>query len=234
MSITKEYWNIPKSDDVVSIPQGTNLTVFVEEAEKATYFLLEVPELITLIVSISSVLVAITACIIASQAIKTSKNSLSPLMHLEVNDYEVTRHYLGEGDVECVMLYMAIKNIGNGPLIIEKLDIKVGDEDILINNQKGIFADETSIADGVGNIFRNVIFGVQKARRSQNTNPWSAELILLQKNTGLAAGESKKIISFPIRKEFDTPENREAFNSAIKISCKYKDLFDKTFNYPKA
>ena len=230
MTISKEYWNIPKSDDVLSIPQGTNLTVFVDHAEKATYFGLEV----TVWTALLSLFVAVISIFMACKANNINKTSLRPFMHLEQEDSSLTLEYEGEGDIECVMLRLDLKNIGNGPLIVRRLDSTIGGQPLINDNKRAVFKPQIEIADYASNIFRKAIGDHGDGKSWMNQNPWPVELIVYPKGTGIEAGQKKTIVSFPIRKTYETSENKDNFYSQIKVYCEYEDIYGKVFYFKES
>jgi hypothetical protein len=68
MTVTKEYWNIPKPDDVLSVAQGTNLTVFVDHADNALVCGLTTSDIISLVLSAIGIVIGLLAYRAASKA----------------------------------------------------------------------------------------------------------------------------------------------------------------------
>ncbi|QUX95508.1 hypothetical protein C0J08_08775 [Marinomonas sp. CT5] len=61
MTITKEYWNLPKADEVLNILQGANLKALVDYADNSLFFGLGASD----VTAISGVFVALLALIVS-------------------------------------------------------------------------------------------------------------------------------------------------------------------------
>lgn len=110
MAVDKEYWNIPKNDELLSIPQGTNLTVFVDHADNSLVWGLGASD----VTAIAGVFIALIAIVISIwQVIVSRKHDLisvrpilsySTFMNDEIGKYVIT-----------------ICNVGGGPAIIKEI-----------------------------------------------------------------------------------------------------------------
>uniref|UniRef100_A0A6M3LR80 Uncharacterized protein n=1 Tax=viral metagenome TaxID=1070528 RepID=A0A6M3LR80_9ZZZZ len=123
MAVDKEYWNIPKNDELLSIPQGTNLTVFVDHADNSLVWGLGASD----VTAIAGVFIALIAIVISIwQVIVSRKHDLisvrpilsySTFMNDEIGKYVIT-----------------ICNVGGGPAIIKDAAVYFKSKTIVLNN----------------------------------------------------------------------------------------------------
>lgn len=117
--MNKEFWNIPKTDEVLSIPQGTNLTVFVDHAEKITYFGLEVTEW-TALFSIFIAAISIFMAWKANKLAKSEADANKKYNRLSVRPFLVISCYFNDKNSK---YKVELKNIGLGPAIISSFNV---------------------------------------------------------------------------------------------------------------
>lgn len=114
MTVTKEYWNIPKPDDVLSVAQGTNLTVFVDHADNALIWGLGASD----VTAIAGVVIAIIAASISiwQGYINRRHNQMSvkPILNMVI-----IPHGGDKGDdTQTKYFTFTISNNGIGPAMV--------------------------------------------------------------------------------------------------------------------
>lgn len=155
-----------------------------------------------------------------------------PIISCDISDDP----YLKEGGNYHNMT-ISIENIGNGPLIIERLDIYVNNKPIIENNNEMVYSDsETEIS--LSDVIRNEYFSLINApnerkglRSLMQRNPYPVTLRTMAKDTGIPANTSKTLISFPLS-EYDVNRgNYEKLYRSTKFKCEYKDIYGKVSYY---
>jgi hypothetical protein len=155
MTVTKEYWNIPKADDVLSVAQGTNLTVFVDHADDSLLWGLSTSDVISLVLSAIGIVIgyfAYRAASKASDAAETANrlarseadsNKTHNMLSVRpaINLYkDIIRVAEGRDGKPCLRLVFQLKNCGLGPAQYTNINLKIGGE-LVLDSIKGIRPD---------------------------------------------------------------------------------------------
>ncbi|CUB04014.1 hypothetical protein [Marinomonas fungiae] len=164
-----------------------------------------------------------------SEAEANRKHSESLQMPYMIVIKDVSPEYLLSSDY-WQNIIISIKNIGSGPLIIDRLDIHIDGQPVIESNR---------IRDGAPDFIKAKIQEVVGDTKSKERgfyvpiNKWPVTLNALASGTGLAAGEGINIIEFPIRQDFAVDEQTKKIFKLIKINCIYKDIYGNKFPYGK-
>jgi hypothetical protein len=119
MTVTKEYWNIPKPDDVLSVAQGTNLTVFVDHADNALFWGFGASD----VTAMTGVFIAVCALVVsiiqARSTIEVSRISVRPHLQLSTALFGENYHFK-----------VLLENNGLGPAFIKNFDVRLDGENL--------------------------------------------------------------------------------------------------------
>jgi len=214
MTINKEYWNIPKSDDVLSIPKGTNLTVFVDHADNAWLWGIGASD----VTAIFSVLVAIIALGYSIyQGVKSRNHdrlTVKPVVNLYKNIIRITE---GRDGKPCLRLVYQLKSCGLGPAQNINCNLKIGNE-LVMGSAKGKRPD---LCEYTLNKFReelkdNILVGFD--------NVYPPEINAFKEIT-LPSGDSIELLRFDFKENESDPDAPTRLQNLIKVDFEYEDLY---------
>jgi hypothetical protein len=214
MTITKEYWNLPKVDEVLNISQGANLTVFVDYADNPLFFGLGASD----VTAISGVFVALLALVVSLwqgwSARKYNKLSVRP--HLSVQ-----QSILNSGKT----LMMELKNDGLGPAVINSYSLSIGNINFV---EKG----ERIKRDIQSSITKQLITSIMERLDDEKLKPLvggnsrEAEIMIMPYSTMVSAGALIRIIKF----DLDISLTNDVLDSVLEcivFEVDYSDVYGK-------
>lgn len=212
--MTQEYWNIPKTDELLSIPQGTNLTVFVDHADNALFLGLGASD----VTAIFSVVIAIIALIYSIyQGVKSRTHdrlTVKPAINLYKDIIRVAE---GRDGKPCLSLVVQLKNCGLGPAQNANINLKIGGE-LVLDSVKGIRPD---VCEYVLNKFReelndSILVGFD--------NVYPPEINAFKEVT-LHPGELIDFLKFDFKENQSDPGAPERLQNLISIQFEYEDFY---------
>lgn len=220
MTVTKEYWNLPKADEVLNISQGTNLTVFVDYTDNSLFFGLGASD----VTAITGVFVALLALVVSLwqgwSARKYNKLSIRP--HLGVQ-----QSILNSGKT----LMIELKNNGLGPAVINSYSLSIGNINFVEKGERIKRNIQSSITKKLIESIMERLDG-EKLKPLVSGNSREAEIMILPYFTMVPAGALMKIIQF----DLDVPLPNDILDSVLEIivfEVDYSDIYGKKISKKK-
>lgn len=214
MTTTKEYWNLPKADEVLNISQGANLTVFVDYADNSLFFGLGASD----VTAISGVFIALLALVVSLwqgwSARKYNKLSVRPHLSLQ-------QSILNSGKT----LMMELKNDGLGPAVINSYSLSIGNINFVEKGERIKKDIQSSITKKlIASIMERLADEKLKPHISGNSS--EAEIIIMPYSTMVPAGALIRIIKFDL--DISLPNDvLDSVLECIVFEVDYSDVYGK-------